>query len=80
MRHLKQIQLKPNTRSNMNWGVSAYNRWRNERLNTNEYDCGIYFADIMKPDSLEKMNLAHSLCYFIPEFLENIFQGKRCTN
>ena len=79
MRQLKQIQLKPNTRSNMNWGVSAYNRWSIERLSTNDYDVGIYFADIMKPESLEKMNLCHSLCYFIPEVTKKsgeYFPGK----
>ena len=65
--NLKQMQVKPNTMSNVNWAVSSYNRWRNERLYSNEYDYGIYAADINQPDKLQKDNLVHALCYFIPE-------------
>ena len=67
MRQLKQIQVKANTQSNINWAISAYNHWRNERLSNYEYDYGIYFVDIMDPQKLEKMNLCHALCFFIPE-------------
>ena len=61
------MRVKPKTQSNVNWAVSAYNRWRNERLNNMEYDYGIYNADLNCPERLEKMNLIHALCYFIPE-------------
>ena len=79
MKQLKQIQVKPNTQMNINWAIAAYNRWRNNRLETYEYDYGIYFADIMEPDKLEKMNLCHSLCYFIPKITKKSgehFPGK----
>ena len=77
--NLKQMQIKPNTQSNVNWAVSAYNRWRNERLEFNEYDYGIYAADINQPDKLERANLNHALCHFIPEITKvngEAFPGK----
>ena len=64
---LKEMRVKPNTQMNVNWAVAAYNRWRNERLESNEYDYAIHSADINNPASLQKMNLVQALCYFIPE-------------
>ena len=29
---LKKVNLKKRTEAKMNWGVKAYNEWRNERL------------------------------------------------
>ena len=67
VKELKEIKLKKNTQKKTNWGVAAYNRWRNQRLEDYNYDVGIYFADINKPESLEKMNFIHSMTYFLPE-------------
>ena len=67
MKQPKQIQVKANTQSNINWAISAYNRWRNDHLSNYEYNYGIYFTNIMQPTKLEKMNLAHALCFFIPK-------------
>ena len=64
---LKQVHLKKKTESKVNWAVTAYNEWRDERLRTFKYDPGIYYADLRKLDSLEKCNLQHALCHFIPE-------------
>ena len=77
--NLKQMQIKPKTQSNVNWAVAAYNRWRNERLHSMEYDYGIYNADLNNVDKLEKMNLIHALCYFIPEITKvsgEAYRGK----
>ena len=64
---LKQVHLKKKTEAKVNWAVTAYNEWRNERLRTFKYDPGIYYADLTKLDTLEKSNLQHALCHFIPE-------------
>lgn len=64
---LKQVQLKKKTEAKLNWAVTAYVEWRNERLRTFRYDPAIYFADITKLETLEKANLQESLCHFIPE-------------
>ena len=64
---LKQVQLKKKTEAKVNWAVTAYNEWRDERLRTFKYDPGIYFADLRNLESLEKENLQHALCHFIPE-------------
>ena len=65
--HLKEICLKPTSESVVNWGVNAYNEWRNYRLETYNYDFGIYNADINDLPNLKKENLNHALCRFIPE-------------
>ena len=64
---LKEIQLKKKTEAKMNWAVTAFVEWRNERLRTFRYDPAIYFSDISKLDQLEQDNFSHALCHFIPE-------------
>ena len=64
---LKQIRLKDTTESKVNWAVTAYNDWRNERLFNYQYDVGIYEADLNDLPNLTKENLPHALCHFIPE-------------
>ena len=64
---LKQIRLKDTTESKVNWAVTAYNDWRNERLFNYQYDVGIYEADLNDLPNLTKENLQHALCHFIPE-------------
>ena len=59
--------MKPNTETKVNWGVNAYNEWCNYRLETFQYDVGIYYADLNDLQSLTKDNLNHALCRFIPE-------------
>ena len=67
IKELKQIRLKPNSESKVNWGVNAYNEWRDFRLETYQYDVGIYYADLNDLPNLTKENLSHSLCRFVPE-------------
>ena len=64
---LKQIKLKKNSENKVDWAVTAYIDWQNERLEKYQYDPAIYFADLLKLESLEKENLNHALCRFIPE-------------
>ena len=72
--------MKKKSEAKLNWAVTAYVEWRNERLRSFRYDPGIYFADIMQLDSLEKSNLSHALCHFIPEVTqvrgEGLYPGK----
>ena len=67
VRDLKEIKLKKNTQKKSNWGVAAYNRWRNERLNNFNYDPGVYFADINDLAKLEKANFVHAMTFFLAE-------------
>ena len=67
IKQLQQIQLKKKTEAKCNWAVSAYNDWRQERLETFNYDAPIYFADLCNLDSLTKENFQHAMCRFIPE-------------
>ena len=64
---LKLIKLKKKTESKVNWAVSAYNEWRNDRLENFKYDYPIYNADLMNLDNLDPEDLQHSLCRFVPE-------------
>ena len=59
--------MKKKTEAKVNWAVTAYNDWRNERLHNFNYDVGIYYADLNTLETLEKSNLEHTLCRFIPE-------------
>ena len=65
--HFKQIHLKPNCEYKVNWGVNAYNEWKNYRLETYQYNYPIYAADLNDLSNLKKDNLCHSLCHFVPE-------------
>ena len=64
---LKTMRLKPNSARNVNWGVNAFNEWREDRLFHFQYDIGIYYADLDDTQNLSKENLNHALCSFIPE-------------
>ena len=76
---LKQIKLKKSCESKVDWAVTAYIDWRNERLETYRYDPAIYFADITNLDTLEMVNFNHALCRFVPEVKrkrgEGLFPG-----
>ena len=67
MADLKRIKLKPKTEAKVNWGVNAYNEWRNYRLETFNYDVAIYYADLCNLEELTKANLNSALCRFTPE-------------
>ena len=64
---LKQIKLKKKSEAKIDWAVNAYIDWRRERLDKFQYDVPIYFADLEQLESLEKGNLNHVLCRFVPE-------------
>ena len=64
---LKKIKLKKKSEAKIDWAVSAFTDWRNDRLAKFQYDPSIYFADLTQLESLQKDNLNHALCRFIPE-------------
>ena len=67
LKHLKEIRLKPNSESKVNWGVNAYNEWRNFRLETHQYDYAIHNAILNDLANLKADNLCQALCRFVPE-------------
>ena len=71
---LKKIQLK-RTEAKMNCAVNSFMEWRDARLETYTYDYGIHMCDLFDLKSLEKMNLNHSLCRFIPEVTKSKGEG-----
>ena len=60
--------------------MNAFNEWRTYRLETYQYDVGIYYADLNDLPNLTKENLNHALCRFIPEVTkkkgEGLYLGK----
>ena len=65
---LKKRHLKKKTFSKMQWGVRAYNDWRNQRLmDKSSFDAKLLEADLTNVPNLSKENLVHALCMFIPE-------------
>ena len=56
---LKQVKLKKSSESKVNWGVTAYTDWRNNRLLNYQYDYAIFSANLEDLESLEKENLIH---------------------
>ena len=64
---LKEITVKRKTGSKLSWAVSAFEDWRNERLESLQYDYSIYSLDLRLLDRLTKPELAETLCCFIPE-------------
>ena len=72
---LKLVKLKKKTESKMNWGVRTYTDWRNYRLETYNYDVGIYFADLGNLAELTKENFEYAMCRFIPEVTKQKGEG-----
>ena len=72
---LKQIKLKKKTESKVQWAVSSYIDWQTERLTNFQYNYAICNADLEKLDKLEKPNLNHALCRFIPEVTKKRGEG-----
>ena len=79
---LKKIKMKKQSEAKVKWAVNAYNDWRNERLFNYQYDVGIYEADLNKLENLQKDNLQHALCHFVPEVtklkVKGRIQGELC--
>ena len=81
---LMRVKMKKSSESKVDWAVTAYCDWREDRLKNFNYDAPIYFADILNLNTLEKDNLNHALCRFIPEVTrkrgEGLFLGLHYTN
>ena len=78
---LKRIKLKPKSGTKVNWGINAYNEWRNYRLHTFNYEVAIYYANLNNLETLTQPNLNSALCHFIPEVAKQKANGSypRCT-
>ena len=72
---LKNVTLKRCTEAKMNWGLKAFNEWRDQRLETFNYDVGIYGADLNDLEHLTLDNFRHAMCYFIPEVTKSKGDG-----
>ena len=72
---LKKLKLKKRTEAKMNWGIRAYNDWREQRLVNFKYDVGIFYADLKDLESLTKENFQHNMCRFIPEVTKSHGNG-----
>ena len=72
---LKKIKLKKRTEAKMNWGVTAYNEWRDDRLYNFNYDVAIYYADLRNLKELTTENFVHAMCRFIPEVTRKKGEG-----
>ena len=72
---LKKIKLKKHTEAKMNWGVTSYNEWRDDRLYNFNYDMAIYYADLRNLKELTIENFVHAMCRFIPEVTRKKGEG-----
>ena len=54
----------------MNWGVFAYNRWREARLKVIGHDLDFELSDLNDLANLQKEQFILSMCYFIPEVVK----------
>ena len=73
---LKQIKLKKKSEAKIDWAVNCFIEWRAERLDKFQYDPAIYFADLTNLETIEKANLSHALCRFIPEVTKKRGEGR----
>ena len=76
---LKQIQVQNASKAKLNWAITAYSDWRNERLETMNYDYAVFSADLNDLPKLDKDCLSHALCLFIPEVMKRngeMYPGK----
>ena len=53
---LKQIQVQKSSKSKLNWALSAFHDWRNERLETMNYNVSIYCTELDRLERLDKSN------------------------
>ena len=61
------MKLKKKSDVKVDWAVSAYIDWRNDRLEKFQYDPAIYYVDLLDLENLTKENLSRALCHFISE-------------
>ena len=64
---LKKYRMKKCTENKMNWGVRAYNEWRENRLVNFQYNYSIYNANLQDLENLKKDDFEHAMYRFIPE-------------
>lgn len=64
---LKKVNLKKRTEAKINWAVTAFNEWHEERLTNFNYNVAIYECNLNELETLTKENLNHAMCRFIPE-------------
>ena len=64
---LKKVNLKKRTEAKINWGVTAFNEWHEERLTNFNYDVAIYECNLNELETSTKENLNHAMCRLIPE-------------
>ena len=63
-----KTHMKKRSYAKMQWGVRAFNDWRNEKLaDPISYDYRIYESDINRVDKLEKRNFEFAMCKFLAE-------------
>ena len=67
LKDLKEISVKKNTGKKLHWALTAFNDWRNDRLETLQYNYAIYSTDLGNLEALDKACLIETLCLFIPE-------------
>ena len=66
MSQLKIHQLKKQTYNKMQWGVRAYNEWRETKLsNSAVFDIKVFDANLAKVKELKKEDFSHALCMFL---------------
>ena len=70
MLDLQKEKLKRKTESKMNWGVYAYNRWREARLKVVDYELDFVIVDLNDLANIDKQSFILSMCYFIPEVVK----------
>ena len=75
IQQLKIASLKRRTEAKMNWGVKAFNEWREDRLRNFNYNVGIYYADLNDLPNLQIDNFKHAMCYFIAEVTKSKGDG-----
>ena len=65
---LKIHQLKRQTYNKMQWGVKAYNDWRDNKLkDVVNFNVKIFESDLTSVQLLQKDSFAHALCVFLAE-------------
>ena len=68
LNELKTKQIKKRSLLKIQWGVRAFQEWRQHWLESSElYDNKIFECNLDQVGSLTKTNLAYSLCLFLPE-------------
>ena len=62
---LKQLQMLKKSENKMNWGMYAYNDWKDYKLETLKYNFSNYNADLCDLSTVTKEDLEYLICHFI---------------